>query len=284
MRGNRHPKSSDAVECSAIAPKVSPKQFESEKFQPCFYFLAEKREPKSRGADLKFNNSMVFHQMPMPKKILLNINGPPLVNMVSDLQIVFMDLHCKKCIDCMERAIKAYKSHYYIVKNRPRSDELHEEVLKHRHHGKGKSMRNKREINTSVSPVPKLKRTKSKKKASKSVTVTKYNVDGEVYGLKVRETNTVVNAEQQNDTQSTCQVYSVKKSFPCDTPEGESFLTVTKRKATKKNKREKDRNKVDVSTTTTTIRPHFNAPLFRKRQIDNSQVPENFMPSIEEMY
>uniref|UniRef100_A0A2A4K3N0 HMA domain-containing protein n=1 Tax=Heliothis virescens TaxID=7102 RepID=A0A2A4K3N0_HELVI len=237
-------------------------------------------DPKIRKSDLdiKFNNSMMINQMPMQKKILLNINGPPLVNMVTDLQIVFMDVGCNKCINCMERAIKAYKSHYYILKSRPRSDELQEEVLKKR---LLQANRKKREAATATEKyASKTKRTKPKK--TKSVSVTKYNVDGDVYALKVKETNTQVNAEQLNDTQvSTCRVYSVKKSFPCDTPDADSFLTVAKRKVNKKSKKEKERHKV---ATTTTEKPHFLAPAFRKRQVDNSQVPENFMPSIEELY
>ncbi|KAJ8718515.1 hypothetical protein PYW08_002752 [Mythimna loreyi] len=230
----------------------------------------------SPDSEIKFNNSMVFRQMPMPKKILLNINGPPLVNMVSDLQTVFMDVACSQCIDCMERAIKAYTTHHHIIKTIPSTDELHEQVL-------SLGTRNRRDSSTPAEhTTSKSKKNKSKKKATKAVTVTKYNVDGDVFALKVKETNIVGSADQQNETQvSTCQVFSVKKSFPCDSPDGESFLTNAKRKGSKKSKKDKDANK---DTATTTSKPHFMAPAFRKRQIDNSQVPDNFMPSIEDFY
>ncbi|XP_047029244.1 uncharacterized protein LOC124636988 [Helicoverpa zea] len=232
---------------------------------------------RNTDLDIKFNNSMMIHQKPMQKKILLNINGPPLVNMVTDLQIVFMDVNCRKCIDCMERAIKAYTSHYHIVKTRPQYDELHEEVLKKRIL---QADRKKRETQSTTEKYStKIKRSKTKK--TKAVSVTKFNVDGEVYALKIKETNTQVSPDQQNDTQVSCQVYIVKKSFPCDAPDAETFLMVAKRKVNKKNKRDKERNKAAASTTES---PHFMAPAFRKRQVDNSQVPENFMPSIEEFY
>lgn len=218
----------------------------------------------------------------MQKKIFLNINGPPLVNMVTDLQMVFMDVSCRKCIDCMERAIKAYKTHNNIIKTLRNPDELHEQVL----HLKSKRNRNKRNANKSTTEkntTSKVKRTKPKK--TKTITVTKYNVDGDVFALKVKETNMLGGSDQQNDTQvlSTCQVFSVKKSFPCNTPEGESFLTVAKRKVNKKNKKAKKEKEAN-QTGATTMKAHFAAPAFRKREVDNSQVPDNFMPSIEDLY
>ncbi|CAH0687770.1 unnamed protein product [Spodoptera exigua] len=241
----------------------------------------------ANDVDIKFNNSMIINQMPMPKRILLNINGPPLVNMLSDLQMVFMDVKCKKCIDCMERAIKAFKAHYHVVEARPRADELYEEVLKNRYIF---SNRNKRETPKIVetpqtTTTSKPKRSKTKKRATKSVTVTKY-VDGDVYALKVKETNTQVSVDQNNVTHTTsCQIFSVKKSYPCDSPDSVAFLTTARRKLNKRMKKEKEANRIDpLTTTTTTDKPHFLAPAFRKRHVDNSQVPENVMPSIEELY
>lgn len=223
---------------------------------------------------------MIFHQMPMPKKILLNINGPPLVNMVNDLQVVFMDVNCKKCLDCMERAIKAYKTHYHIVKQRPRTDELRQEVLKNRY-GKGKRI--KRESKTTrketQTPTPTTIATKARKSKpkKKTVSVTKYNVDGEVYAVKVNETNTQANTANQNDsTVTTCQLFSVTKTALCDTPEAYTVLLPPKRKSVKK----KDSKKIKPRTP----EPHFMIPSFRKRQVDNTQEPDNFMSSIEESY
>ncbi|XP_026741224.1 uncharacterized protein LOC113503446 isoform X2 [Trichoplusia ni] len=238
--------------------------------------LANHIKPRPSDLDIKFNNSMIFHQMPMPKKILLNINGPPLVNMVNDLQVVFMDVNCKKCIDCMERAIKAYKTHYHIVKQRPRTDELHQEVLKNRY-GKGKRIkresRSKKETETATT----TSKTRKGKPKKKTVSVTKYNVDGEVYAVKVNETSNQVNIEHQNDTLvSTCQLFSVTKTALCDTPEAFSVLLPPKRKTVKKKSTKTYRPR--------TPEPHFMIPSFRKRQVDNTQEPDNFMSSIEESY
>ncbi|CAH0588075.1 unnamed protein product [Chrysodeixis includens] len=243
----------------------------------CEVSYANHIKVKPADKDIKFNNSMMFHQRPMPKKILLNINGPPLVNMVNDLQVVFMDINCKKCIDCMERAIKAYKTHYHIVKQRPRSDELHQEVLKHRY-GKGKRV--KRESKTTKThthtPTPSTTKPKKSKSKKKTVSVTKFNVDGEVYAVKVNETNANVNAEHQNDTSlSICQLFSVTKSALCDSSEGYTILIPPRKKTTKKKKEAKPYKPQE---------PHFMIPSFRKRQIDNTQEPDNFMSSIEESY
>ncbi|XP_063829804.1 uncharacterized protein LOC135079146 [Ostrinia nubilalis] len=229
--------------------------------------------------EIRFNNSLLIQQKPhtLRKQILLNINGPPLVNNVTELQTVFTALACKRCHNCMERAIRAYKVHNHIISNRPSAEELQEDVLTNEI-----SYRTKRDIApTSETIIPtstEAKTTKKfrakKNKINRAVMVTKYNIDGDVYALKVKEQ---LNADQ-NDTK-TCQVYSVKRSFPCDSAEGEALLSSARRKANKrKAKKEQDK----TSTTPTTQKTQTS--VFRKREVDNSQMPENFMPSIEELY
>ena len=225
----------------------------------------------SSVGEIKFNNSMEIHQMPMPKKVLLNINAPLVTGkMGTGLQEVFTDLSCSQCIDCMDRAIKAYKLHYQDVEKQSKQF-LWSKT----------SYRNKRDADTNTTTertTTRIRRTKPKKRASKAITVTKYNVDGDVIALKIKETN-LTTTDQQNDTQvTTCQVFSVKKSFPCDTAEGESLLTVAKRKVSKKNRREKNASR------TSSTKPHFVAPAFRKRQVEHYQISDNFMPSVEDLY
>ncbi|KAL0821173.1 hypothetical protein ABMA28_005792 [Loxostege sticticalis] len=245
--------------------------------------LGKSRDRRPPQLEVRFNNSLLIHQIKphmLRKQLLLNINGPPLVNNVSELQSVFIDLACKRCHSCMERAMKAFKYHKHMINTRPSAEELQEDVLTNEI-----MYRTKRDIvptdETMVSTADDKKTTKKtrnkKNKTNRAVVVTKYNIDGEVYALKVKET--MNNEQNESKGASTCQVYSVKKSFPCDSAEGESLLTSAKRKANKrKAKKEQDK----TSTTSTTQKTQTS--VFRKREVDNSQVPENFMPSIEEMY
>ncbi|XP_075979750.1 uncharacterized protein LOC142978975 [Anticarsia gemmatalis] len=240
-------------------------------------------------SDLRYNNTRNYLTKSVHKKILLNLNGPPLVSMVSKLQQVFMDVRCKQCLECMERSIKAYKYQSDNIKKRPTVDELHAELLTSRgnilnsmYTGDDRRKRQSDPVDISA------KKTKPKK-TKKSVTVTKYNVDGEVYALKVQET--VKHPLEQNiphtNQSSMCHLYSVKKSYECDTRESESFLAIAKRKVIKKNRKDKASQ---ATTTTTTETAHFNAPSFKKRQVrgserpDQLEMPENFDFSLEELY
>lgn len=182
----------------------------------------------------------------------------------------------------MERAIKAHRYSKY----RPDSEELHSDLLTNTitiH-------RNKRY----VTPTPtiegrKEKKGKKKSKVHKTIIVTQYNVDGEVYALKVKES---LPGSDHDDGSAACQVYSVNKVMACNSPEGDAFIANVKRNANKKEKKQKERieDEEDMSprtttTTTTTTRAPMKS-LFRKRQTDEirSQMPENVMSSVEEFY
>ncbi|CAH2087473.1 unnamed protein product [Euphydryas editha] len=191
---------------------------------------------------------------------------------VSNLQSVFMDVNCKSCIGCMERAIKSHKS---CNQMKIEAKKFHDELI-----NSERNIRYKRKTNDSVLGKFDKKTKKNKSKNNRFVTITKYNEKERVYALKVIESNTQVLSDPRNKNKTnTCQIYSVKKSFPCESPEADLILKESKRKINKKNKKEHKRDK-NVSAVKTTVI----APVFRKRQIDESQAPEQIMPSVEEFY
>ncbi|RVE46505.1 hypothetical protein evm_008855 [Chilo suppressalis] len=237
--------------------------------------LVKARNKNTLVSDVKFNNSLAIgRNSTLRKALLLNINGPPLVSNLSEIQSVYNDVTCKSCIVCMDRAIRAHSLHVHMSSNRPNAAQLRDDVL-----SKEINKRVKRETKTASEPAVdrSTKKSKGKKnKQQKAVTVTKYEVDSVVYALKVKET--LVSNEQQSDKiVGTCQVYSVKKSFPCGSPDGEAVLQAAKRKANrKKSKKEQDKNIVTSTTVTSQI------SIFKKREVDSTQVLENIMPSIED--
>lgn len=187
----------------------------------------------------------------------------PSSNKVGDVQPVFMDVNCKSCIECMQRAIKSHKTYKNLKVD---GENFHDELF-----NRERNIRDKRKSNDSVQG-----KLDKKTKKTKSISITKYNEKEKIYALKVMEPKTQVssNIRDKNNTM-TCQIYSVKKSFPCESPEADSFLKESKKKTNKRNKKENKREK-NMSAVKTTV--------FRKRQIDESQAPEQIMPSIEEFY
>lgn len=225
----------------------------------------------------------MIHQRPFSThKILLNLNGQRVIVKLNEIQSVLNDYSCHKCVECMKRALKAQRTHSYL-RNRTASKEMPHEVLTNKI-----PRRSKRDIGAPTLPeldTNKDKKIKPKKsKSQKSVTVTKYNFDGEVFALKVKEANSTIDDLNEKLYGVSCQVYSINKSYPCDSPEGDLIVTAAKRKMNKKDKKDKD------ITTKITTKPDIliNSAGFRKRQVDsnyqNSQLPENVMPSIEEFY
>jgi hypothetical protein len=207
------------------------------------------------------------------KTILLNINGPPLVSNISELQSVFNDANCKDCHDCMDNAIKAYNNHIRMQNNRPSAEELRDDLTNE------VNVRIKRDLMSGEKIEFTPKKTKSKKnKPQKTVTVTKYNVDNEVYALKVKETHVSVE-KQDGIAVTTCQVYSVKKSFPCESLEGDALLSSVKRKTNKKKIKREQKN-----TFSSTVKSPTRTSVFKKREVDNTEVPDNSMSSIEDIY
>lgn len=163
----------------------------------------------------------------------------------------------------MQRAIKSHKTYKNLKVD---GENFHDESF-----NRERNIRDKRKSNDSVQG-----KLDKKTKKTKSISITKYNEKEKIYALKVMEPKTQVssNIHDKNNTM-TCQIYSVKKSFPCESPEADLFLKESKKKINKRNKKENKREK-NVSPVKTTV--------FRKRQIDESQAPEQIMPSIEEFY
>ncbi|KAL4717220.1 hypothetical protein ACJJTC_017107 [Scirpophaga incertulas] len=226
------------------------------------------------STNLKLNSSaVVIQQKPKRKILLLTTTGPSLVTN-NDLQRVFNDLTCKDCDSCMMRAIKAHQSHvakWYLGNSRLGAKEIREDILIN------KISRKKRDVSIDNTTEVIFEKKKTKKgKVQKTITVTKYNTGGQVYALKVKVAQ--LSFDKQNDTESpttTCQVYSVKKSFPCESPEADTLTSPTKRKV-----RGKSKNRAERKFSSTTMKPSIS--VYRKREVDISQVQESFMPSIEE--
>lgn len=201
----------------------------------------------------------MINQKQPTHKILLNINGPPLVKVVTELQSVFRDVTCRNCTTCMERAIKAYRVHSHIINNVPNVHELYYDVL----NNKERKKRNTNDLEKNI-------------KQEKSVTaaVTRYTKDRKVFAIEVKETIGDI---------TNCQVYSVKKSLPCDS--GSHIISASKRNNSRKSK--KVIGNAPVHTEGVSVfseTPESMVAAYKKREADNSHVPESFMPSIEELY
>ncbi|CAG4935362.1 unnamed protein product [Colias eurytheme] len=227
------------------------------------------------------NNSMIIKKRPqVGKNIMLNVNTQANTMKSSDLQTVFIDPSCRNCATCMERAVNAHKIHNHVVNTQMNTDRFQDNTYTNQEN----IIRERRSVKFDNVPKIEKKPKKSKPKRNKSVSVIKYNENGEIYALKVKETSNQLIADQQNVTKSfsstTCQVYSVQQSLPCESPEADLILTATKRKTNKKNKKVQGKKETNVPTEKATLI----TSVFRKRHVDNSQVPENFMTSLEEMY
>lgn len=237
-----------------------------------------KQTERATRTNIKFNNSLLIGQKPN-HKLLLNLNAPPLITRTNDLQAVFTDEQCVLCFNCMERALKANK----FSKYRPDSEELHSDLLTNTitiH-------RNKRYVTSTPSTDGKKeKKGKKKSKAHKTIIVTQYNVDGEVYALKVKESSP--GSDRTEDGSGSCHVYSVNKVMACNTPEGDALIANVKKNANKKDRRHKDKmdNEEDITPRNIITTRAPVKSVFRKRQTDDirSQMPENVMSSVEEFY
>lgn len=206
------------------------------------------------------------------------MRSKPVYSKVSDLQSVFMDPACRGCYICMERSIKAHKVHNKMDIMNNNIENLQAEYIV-----QNKARRDKRKINLDkVASKQDNKGKKSKsRKNNQSVTIIKYNDNNKVYALKIKETYTnIIGRKNTTKMGSTCQVYSVEKSSPCESHEADLILSVSQNKINKKGKKEQSKSNSNVAV----VKHAVVAPEFRKRQIDNSQVPEQIMPSIEEIY
>lgn len=200
----------------------------------------------------------MINQKQPTHKILLNVNAPPLVKTVTDLQSVFKDITCRDCITCMERAIKAHKINLHVLSYQSDENEFYYDVLNNE----------RRKRNTAI---PEDWERKIKEGKSIMGTVTKYTKERKVFAIKVKE---II----ENDRTS-CKLYSVKKSLPCES--GLDIISASKRSTNKKSKKITE---IVPTNTATTERVQLKTSVYKKREVDNSQVSESFMPSIEEMY
>lgn len=218
-----------------------------------------------------FSDSYVIRRKmnSMGKNIMLNKNSPNLLNRLSDLQSLFMDPTCRGCYTCMERAMKAQKPHIHMMDPRISSENFQDD--RNMIEASRRDKRKAKSENTSA----KTKRSKSKR--NKGVTLTKYNDNGRIYALKIKETNLA--QELYNKTVTTCKVFTVQKSFSCDSPEANLILIDSKKRANKKGRKGHRKRETKVIKHTT-----VNTPVYGKRNIDDSHVQEQIMPSIEEMY
>ncbi|XP_046966837.1 uncharacterized protein LOC124534854 [Vanessa cardui] len=219
------------------------------------------------------NETVILKRTPsIDKDHVTSVQVPSPKNKVSELKSVFLEATCKRCHKCMERAIKSHKVNNQIdlIKNEQFNNELVDQEV---------NTRNKRKTNANA--LRKVdKKTKKNKSKNKSVTIIKYNDNERIFALKIIETNKNMLLDRQTNNTTTCQVYSVKKSFPCETPEADLILKESKTKINKNKKSKREQNKKNASDVKTTVI----APVFRKRQIDDSQAPEQIMPSVEEIY
>lgn len=238
-----------------------------------------------KPGEVKFNSSVLINRPKLSSqhKLLLNLNAK--------LQEIFNDYSCNACLDCMERALRVHKVHSNKLSDRPILDDLQKELLRNSvnsEHGH----KYKRDVTAALKEgTKKEKRSKIKKhKHQKTVAVTKYALDNVTYALQVKENNVSGDIE-------TCQVYTVKKHVPCDTPEGKLLMDVSKMKARKNlkkpnedeehekedhdKKQRKSRSNDDVEPYSETDRLEV---LNRRREVDDGQIPENVMSSVEDFY
>ncbi|XP_053612034.1 uncharacterized protein LOC128676113 [Plodia interpunctella] len=250
--------------------------------------------PQTLGKS-EFNNNVEIRRAHKayknsPRAMILNMKGA-YTNENSVLHTVYEDVECQKCHDCMDRSIKAQFTYNQAKKFHPSAKELHEDLLRH----KVVDNRFKRDVAKKDAKKDNKLSTKHKEiKPSKQATVTKYDVNGSIYALKIKDIDE--SGLIKDDT--ICEIYSVKKSVACDSPEVDTLLIGAR----------KERKKMQVNKTTASHRPpNSKLPLlkaaatwsstkttakttppttpetiFKKREMDNSDAPD-FMPSIEEM-
>lgn len=188
---------------------------------------------------------------------------------ISDELVLSEDLSCKSCYSCIQRAMQSHLMSSHIKESYLSPLNLDDSK---------KRIKRKTTLNTAQNITDK-KSKKLKFKRNKTVSIIKYNNSGKIYALKVKEIQT--NAPKNNSI-TTCQVYSIQKHFPCESPDADLLLTASKRKINKTSKKKRSKRQKNVSDTkTTVIAP---AAAFRKSHVDSSQVPEQIMPSIEEIY
>ncbi|XP_063539656.1 uncharacterized protein LOC134748796 [Cydia strobilella] len=212
----------------------------------------------------KFIESPLFH-----KTIWLKRKTPSGVSLDMVLDYLHETDKCSLCLDCINKALfffSSKKSAASVPATHMQSrDFILNDIIENYHHYK--EVRNKRDTE-----VP-TKTKKSNVSKSKNVTVTKYNIDGQIYAIKLRERNSTQTENQHEDR--SCQVFSVRRYYPCDSPKAELIFTNARRKVNKANRRSKKQTKSIL----TTDKPQPQSLAFRDKLL-----AEPFMTSIEELY
>ncbi|XP_063626997.1 uncharacterized protein LOC134798544 [Cydia splendana] len=217
-------------------------------------------------------DSPKFFEMPLLQKKIWLMRKTPQASLDMVLDYLHKTDKCSLCIVCINKALfflgiskkntTSVPSTHIMQTRNFKSNKF----LEHYHHYK--EVRNKRDTE-----VP-TKTKKSNMSKSKNVTVTKYNIDGQIYAIKLRERNSTQAENQQGDDRS-CQVFSVRKYYPCESRKAEIFFSNARRKSNKANRRSKTQTKSIL----TTDKPQSQSLVFRDKL-----VAEPFMTSIEELY
>lgn len=182
-----------------------------------------------------------------------NANKSHQVNMPSKLQPSFEDIDCEKCTKCMENAIKARRVRSHVISNKPNLNNYYYDVL---------NTVQRRKRNVVPNDVIKEK--------SISATIAKYTKNRKIFAIEIK-------AKNKKDLTDSCKVYTVKKSLPCESKV--NLTSTAKRRITKRNKN--TGGPIIVSTTKKVKAINLG---LNELEADNFYVPENYMPSIENLY
>ncbi|XP_052742655.1 uncharacterized protein LOC112045419 [Bicyclus anynana] len=221
-----------------------------------------------------YNDSLTIRRKisSIGKNVILNKASQH--NTFKDLQSVLMDPDCRGCYVCMERAMNANKPQMHMM------DPISTEDFQNDRNLIDVSRRDKRAaIDTTTGKKYKRSKKDKKEKRNKGVTVIKYNENGKML-LKVKETDTVLDFENKSAKVTTCEIYSVEKSFSCESPEANLILTDSRKK---KNKKDKMGYGKRETTILEPVKPVM-APFYRKTNEDAYYVDQILIPSIEDMY
>ncbi|XP_063368201.1 uncharacterized protein LOC134656574 [Cydia amplana] len=201
------------------------------------------------------------------KKIWLKRKMPSEVSLDMILDYLHESEKCSMCLDCINKALFSSKKSTTLSPSTHMESRhfILNDIFENYHQYKVE--RNKRDTE-----VP-TKTKKSYVSKTKNVTVTKYTIDGQIYAIKLRERNTTQAENQQGDR--SCQVFNVRKYYPCESPKAELILANARIKTNKANRRSKKQTK----STLTTDKPQSQTLVFRDKLL-----AEPFMTSIEELY
>ncbi|XP_073960561.1 uncharacterized protein [Choristoneura fumiferana] len=90
--------------------------------------------PRTLGADPDLKSEVIMSDIKLlgqtiPRMRVLLKPNTQMVSAQSELQTVFTDLMCTKCISCMERALKANKIQTHMARIKPNTQEIENDVI-----------------------------------------------------------------------------------------------------------------------------------------------------------